>query len=215
MVHPIFIIGVAGSSGSGKTSFCKELVNIIKEKFGEDIINEIDLDGFYKDIPPSVNGNDYNWDSPNAFDINKILETLRRLKNGESVWIPKHDYKNYKMIPNAILVNPTKFIIIENLFTLYWEKILPFLDLKIFIECHQDLALARRIIRDTNERHYDDETILRRYFTFVKPSFRKYIKKSKNNATIIIQNNNGFSNGKIECEKLNIVISYIENKIKI
>lgn len=207
-----FIIGIAGSSCSGKTSFTKMLVKELRQLFGEEYVSELDLDGWYKNPPPGTEGKDFNWDDPDNFDKNGIVESITQLKKGEDIWAPVHDYKNYRQIPKSLYVKSAPVLVIENLFTLHWKEILEILDLKIYIDCEQDIALARRLLRDNKERGYSYPTIIERYSKHVKPSFKKYVNPSKFEATIIIPNHCGISDGEIEKEKLEIVINHVIRK---
>jgi len=192
-MYKTFVVGIAGASASGKTSFTKQLERELKKSLGDDAVDKIDCDGYYVDLPAGMSGEDFNWDDPNNFDVIGLCNDIKSLCQGNIIKAPIHDYKNYQKIPNALEVKPCRVLIIENLFTLTWKEIIPLLDFKIYIDCDEVLTFSRRIIRDSQERGYKLELIVERYEQFVKPAYHRYIYPSRKEATVIIPNyvNNG------------------------
>lgn len=193
------IIGVCGASGSGKTSFCKE----IKDRIQKKSILIISLDSFYKSLPEGVSSSEYNFDHPNAFDIERLIFVLTELRNNRSVEIPEYDFVTHKSYPGGV-VKPSDIIIVEGIMVFYWEKLRKLFTLKIFILTDLDNCLVRRILRDTKERGRTCESVLEQYIKFVKPSYRNFIRDTKEYADIIVPNNQDFS----------IAIKYIIEKLK-
>ncbi len=130
------LILISGISGSGKSSFTNE---IIEKTIGKKICL-IDMDGYYDVLPPGESGKDWNWDTPIAFKkgIALLVNHILTLKRGETVYLPKRDFSNYCMIENAIEVANPDFIIVEGIFTLYFEELRKLADLMIYIECDDE-----------------------------------------------------------------------------
>lgn len=178
------LITVSGGSSSGKTSFCE----IIEKKLGRKNVCFISLDWFYKELPNGVNGTDWNWDSPDAFDIEYLISVIESLKKGISVWAPEHDFITYKRKNEAHYLDPAPIILLEGIYTLYYDSIRQLTSYSFFVDCDSDTAFARRVIRDKQERGYSFELTMERYSKFVKPAFQDNIKPTKKYADIIILN---------------------------
>lgn len=183
----VSLILISGVSGSGKTSLADEIIKKIDKKKR---ICVIDMDGYYDNLPKDVKGEDWNWDSPDAFKngIHLLTKHIRLLKNGETVKIPKHDYVNYRMVEDAIEISNVEVIIIEGILTLYFKELRDLADMKFYVNCDDDTALARRLIRDVTIRGYDMDLTIRRYNTFVKPAADEFIKPFRKLADIEIPN---------------------------
>jgi len=140
------------------------------------------------EVPSGSSGEEHNWDHPDSFDWDALINTVKKLKSGEPAQVPKHDFSKYKRIDNYKTIYPQSIIIVDGLFTLYNEKLIEMATYKIFVLCDEDISLSRRLKRDTEERGYSHEVVIERYFRHVKPSFRDYINPTKRRADIIIQN---------------------------
>lgn len=200
-----FVIGIAGGSASGKTSICK----LIAEA-GLSFTTVVCLDWFYKDLPPGVSGDTYDWDHPDAFDWNEIRRVLSELIAGRDVMAPGHDYKNYKMIPAAHKLYSLPLIIFEGIFA-HDARVRDLLNLKLFVDCDSDMMLKRRIIRDVKERGYDVNLVLERYEKFVKPAYETHIKPAEHTCDCVLKNNGSDGvEGKIMIE---LIIGYVRSKL--
>jgi uridine kinase len=218
MSQPI-IIGVSGSSASGKTSLCK----LLASQFDNDI-PIITTDWFYKDLPEGADPETWDWDEPNHFDVDDIVRVLKDIKRcsildgSMTVMAPGHDYTKYSRVENANSISVKEVVIIEGIFVLHEPKIREHLDLMIFVECDMDVVLMRRIKRDTTERGYKLNIVLDRYFQYAKPAYQKYIEPSKKHADLILMNNgiDGISKNKgIKVIKDHILSYQLESNNKI
>jgi uridine kinase len=178
------VILIAGGSSSGKSS----ISSYIKKIIGADSVCIVRMDWFYNEVPSGSSGEEHNWDHPDSFDWDALINTVKKLKSGEPAQVPKHDFSKYKRIDNYKTIYPQSIIIVDGLFTLYNEKLIEMATYKIFVLCDEDISLSRRLKRDTEERGYSHEVVIERYFRHVKPSFRDYINPTKRRADIIIQN---------------------------
>jgi uridine kinase len=200
------IVGVAGSSASGKTSICKYL----QKYFGAEHVEIISLDWFYKTLPKGTDGATYNWDSPDAFDFEGLRDIIRELRDGNSVLAPDHDYTCYRRIENANAVKPSRIIIVEGILALHNLELLKHFDETLFIDCDGDTCLGRRVIRDVRDRKYDIEIVVNRYFQYAKPAFNELILPTKKYAGFIVQNNDSVISFE-QNESLNHFIKYLQD----
>ena len=199
------IIGITGGSGSGKTLFLKQLM----EKFEEGEISLLSLDNYYKprtEQPIDERGVE-NFDLPESLDREKFSNDLKKLKKGEDIVIQEYTFNNDERKPQTIHIKATPIIVVEGIFTFYYEEILDLLDLKIYIEAPDYLMLTRRITRDAEERGYDLSDVLYRFQHHVTPAFKKYIEPLKHEADVLIPNHNGFS------VALEVIVSYLRQKV--
>eukprot|EP01128_Nolandella_sp_AFSM9_P004704 TRINITY_DN2152_c0_g1_i2.p1 TRINITY_DN2152_c0_g1~~TRINITY_DN2152_c0_g1_i2.p1 ORF type:complete len:504 (-),score=73.81 TRINITY_DN2152_c0_g1_i2:553-2064(-) len=181
------IIGVAGGSGGGKTTVCEAIVSACMI----DWVSLVHMDNFYKPLTPEqsalANQNLYNFDHPDAFDIELLNQVLADLKAGKSVNIPIYDFVTHNRVPNKFVkVYGADVIILEGIFVLYEKKILDQLDVKLFVDTEDDIRLARRLRRDILERGRDVRGVIQQYDTYVKKAFDDFIHPSKQFADIII-----------------------------
>ena len=199
------IIGITGGSGSGKTLFLKQLM----EKFEEGEISLLSLDNYYKprtEQPLDERGVE-NFDLPESLDRERFSNDLRKLKQGKDIIIQEYTFNNDEKKPQTIHIKATPIIVVEGIFTFYYEEILDLLDLKIYIEAPDYLMLTRRITRDAEERGYDLSDVLYRFQHDVTRAFKKYIEPLKHEADVLIPNHNGFSVG------LEVIVSYLRQKV--
>ncbi len=186
----IVIIGFAGGSSSGKSSVVDELRNILERKNYK--VLSISLDSFYKDLDENnlklVKKEEYNFDHPNACDKNLLIETLKKIKNGEDVDIPNYSFINHKRAKESTFIRSKDYdiLLLEGIFGLYFEEIRNMMDFKVFVEVDSDIRLSRRIFRDVEERGRTLNSVINQYIKFVKSSHEEFIEPTRKFANIIL-----------------------------
>ncbi len=178
-----YIIGVAGGSGSGKSTF----TNRIKEKFGESVA-VLYHDNYYKrqDNVPFEERVKVNYDHPASLETDLLTEHLEALKRGESIESPVYDFSKHNRSNEKIIIEPKAVIIVEGILLFNDERLRELCDLKIYVEADADERILRRIIRDTEERGRDIKGIISQYLTTVKPMHYLYVEPTKSLADIVI-----------------------------
>lgn len=177
------IIGIAGGTGSGKSTF----TNHLKKTFGDNIA-VIYYDNYYKcqDELPFEERKKTNYDHPCAFETELLLEHLKQLREGKSIFCPVYDYSVHNRTSETVRVDPKKIIIVEGILVLQDERLRDLFDIKVFVEADADERVLRRVIRDVKERGRDVEGIAQQYLTTVKPMHYMYVEPTKALADIII-----------------------------
>ena len=199
------IVGVSGSSGSGKTF----IVNFIKKNLPENTVSIMFQDNYYKlreDQSKDENGN-YNFDLPSSFNNDDFINDIKSLKAGKIIRRKEYNFNNPLVKPKFITVKQRPLIIVEGLFIFNNKKISKNFDKKIFISCDIKKMIKRRIERDSVKRGYDKADVLYKYENHVLPSYKKYILPFKKEADIIIDNNGDDNKG------ANKSLEYIKNLI--
>lgn len=177
------IIGIAGGSGSGKTT----LTNQIATQFSDNV-TVIKHDNYYKahDDMDYDERSRLNYDHPNAFDTDLMIEHLKALKKGESIECPVYDYTIHNRSKNTITIVPNKVIIVEGILIFENKELCKLMDIRIFVDTDADLRIIRRIQRDVMERARSLESVISQYIETVKPMHEQYVEPSKRNANIIV-----------------------------
>jgi len=186
-----YVIGLTGVSGSGKTAFLNKLL----EEFPEDKICLVSQDHYYhpREEQESDEEGVINFDTPQAIDHTSLVRDVEQLKEGKVVQKQEYTFNNPGKVPRMLCFNPAPLVIIEGIFVLYFPKLLPLIDLKVFIDTKSHLALKRRIIRDQVERGYDLDDVLYRFERHVMPSYEKFVRPSKAEADLVIPNHRHFN----------------------
>ncbi len=179
----VLIIGIAGGTGSGKTTLAKNIAN----HFG-DQVSLLRHDDYYKahDGVPLEELASLNYDHPDAFDWKLLFEHLEALKSGQSVDCPVYDYALHNRSSETRHVKATPVILLEGILIFDSEEICSMLDLKIFVDTDADVRIIRRIIRDVKKRGRTLESVVSQYLTTVKPMHEAFVEPSKKRADIII-----------------------------
>lgn len=180
----MLIIGIAGGTGSGKTTVVRKIV----ESLGKDQVAVIPLDSYYKDsshVAPEKQQL-INFDHPAAFDWELLREHVRELRSGRSIQQPIYTYVTCSREKETILVEPQKVIIIEGILGLYDEQIRSLMDIKIFVDADPDERLIRVIQRDVIERGRTAQAVMERYTRVLKPMHREFIEPTKSYADLIV-----------------------------
>ncbi len=208
MSDKICIVGIAGGTASGKTT----IVRKIKESFGDDIV-VINHDSYYK----AHNDLSYedrsrlNYDHPESFDTDLMIEDIKKLKNNQAIDMPVYDYTIHNRADAIVHVVPKKVIIIEGILILENKELRDLMDIKVFVDTDADERLMRRIRRDMVERARSIESILTQYSETVKPMHEQFVEPSKKYADIIIPRGGENLTGiNILQEHLNLVLGQRE-----
>lgn len=200
-----YIVGITGGSGSGKTTFIKNLTDLI----GEDNICTVSQDNYYieKEKQPEDAKGIKNFDTPYSIDLEKFYQDIQKLKNGEEVQIQEYTFNNSEATPKLLTFHPKKVIILEGIFVFHDPRVFEIIDLKLFIEAKAHLKLSRRIKRDNVERGYDINDVLYRYENHVMPAYENYIKPHKETVDLIVRNDSNFETA------LEVVKTFLLQKI--
>ncbi|KAI9598087.1 uridine kinase [Syncephalis fuscata] len=181
-----YVIGVAGGSASGKTSVSRRIIQILNVPW----VIIVSMDSFYNALNPEQSAkafqNMYNFDHPNAFDYEVMVECVSKLKQGKSVEIPVYDFSTHSRLNKTQTIYGANVIIVEGIFTLYDKKLMDLMDLKIFVDTDADVRLARRMKRDICERSRELRGVIDQYERFVKPMYDQYVHPTIQNADVII-----------------------------
>ena len=177
------IIGIAGGTGSGKTT----LTNRLKERFGPDV-SVVYHDNYYKahDEMPYEERCKLNYDHPDAFDTDLMIEHIRQLKAGKPILCPVYDYTVHNRSAQTVEVQPTKVIIVEGILIFQNKDLRDLMDIKIFVDTDADVRILRRITRDVKERGRSLDSVVSQYLTTVKPMHEQFVEPSKRSAVIIV-----------------------------
>ena len=174
----VYIIGIAGGSGSGKTTFAKKVLGHI----GTDNATLISMDSYYlHELPESLNTPEGkpNFDHPQAFDWKLLNKHIAALKSGEPVEIPLYDFTSSSRAVETQTLLPNKVILFEGIFTLFDREITKMLDIKCFLHVDSDIRFTRRLHRDVNERGRSLESVIDQYYQTVRPMYQKYLDPQK------------------------------------
>jgi len=193
------IIGVAGGTGSGKSTF----TNRIKDAFGEQV-SVIYYDNYYKaqDEIPFEERKKVNYDSPEALETDLLIQHLMALKNGQAVECPVYDYTKHNRSKETVTIEPKTVMIVEGILALENPILRDLFDIKIFVEADADERILRRVVRDVKERGRDVSDIARQYLETVKPMHYIYVEPTKSMADIVI--NSGMNDVAFELIKTKI-----------
>lgn len=189
---PKLIIGIAGGTGSGKSSMAEELL-----KNFEGQVSIISQDNYYKDLTHLIEEDraKQNFDHPDSIDFNLMYSHLLLLRNNEPIDMPVYDFCHHTRTGEIITVVPTDIIIVEGILLFAEPKVRDFLDFKIFVDADDDVRLLRRIDRDMKDRGRCFESIHHQYLTTVKPMHDAFVEPSKRYADVIIPTHDRNSNG--------------------
>ena len=177
------IIGIAGGTGSGKTT----LVDRLKEQFGDDI-SVLAHDSYYAEHHDLSleERRALNYDHPAAFDTDRMIQDLEDLKAGKTVQVPVYDYTVHDRLEETREVTPNKVILVEGILIFDNKALRDLLDIKLFVDTDADVRILRRIHRDVTERSRTLDTVMEQYLKTVKPMHEQFVEPSKRYADIII-----------------------------
>ena len=183
MDNKILVIGIAGGTGSGKTTLMKNLI----ARFAGDV-TVLSHDNYYKrhDELPYEERCKLNYDEPAALETDLMARHLEALRRGESILCPVYDFAVHNRSDETVLIVPQRVIIVEGILIFENRQLRDLMDIKIFVDTDADVRLCRRIKRDVNKRGRTLESVLLQYQQTVKPMHEKYVEPSKRFADIVV-----------------------------
>ncbi len=186
-----YIIGITGGSGSGKTSFIRDL----RSNFTKEEMCIISQDDYYfpRELQRVDDNGIRNFDLPESINTDELYEDLKKIISGQSVSRQEYTYNNEKAVASTKTFHPAPIIVLEGIFIFNDAKLYQNLDLKIFIHAEDNLKIIRRIQRDQNERNYPIDDVLYRYQHHVMPTYEQFILPYKTKADIVINNNQSYT----------------------
>ncbi len=203
----MLIIGIAGGTGSGKTTVVNQLINVLPV----DEVGIISQDSYYKDNSSITFENrcKINFDHPQSIDFGLLIQHIKELKKGKTINLPVYSFNEHNRTKETIVFEPKQVIIIEGILLFSQSEIRELFDIKIFVHADSDERLIRRLKRDISERGRDIDEVLNRYQTTLKPMHQQFIEPAKEFADIIIPTN------KQNNVAIDIIKSIIQHKLNI
>ena len=175
-------IGIAGGTGSGKTTLTEHLAS----RFGTEI-SVVHHDNYYKrqNVPYEIRCLQ-NYDHPDAFDTDLMIEHLKELKAGHPIECPVYSYSDHNRTDETVTIHPTKVVIVEGILIFADKALRDLLDIKIFVETDADVRILRRALRDVEERGRSMQSVVQQYLTTVKPMHEQFVEPSRKFADIVV-----------------------------
>ncbi|WP_294540122.1 uridine kinase [uncultured Gemmiger sp.] len=200
------IIGIAGGTGSGKSTLTARL----REHFGEHEVSVINHDSYYKrhDELPYEERCKLNYDHPDSFDTDLLVEHLRALRRGETVQVPVYNYSIHNRSDKTVTVSPAPVIIVEGILIFDSAELCSMMDLKVFVDTDADVRILRRIVRDVKSRGRTLDSVVKQYLTTVKPMHEQFVEPSKRKADLIVP-----EGGRNEVA-LDMLIKWVDNHLQ-
>ena len=179
----VMVIGIAGGTGSGKTTLTRRL----KERFGEDV-SVLNHDNYYKahDDMPYEERCKLNYDHPDSFDTPLMVQHLQALRAGHAIDCPTYDYTVHNRAKETLRVEPTRVIIVEGILILHDPQLRELMDIKLFVDTDADVRILRRLVRDVKDRGRSMDSVVGQYLTTVKPMHEAFVEPSKKYADLIV-----------------------------
>jgi uridine kinase len=201
----MLVIGIAGGTGSGKTTVVNEIIGRLKK--GD--VAVLSQDAYYRDNShlPLEQRQQINFDHPDSIEFELLIDSIKKLRKGESIQQPIYSYLTCTRFAETTTIIPHKVIIVEGILCLQPEKLRKLMDIKIFVDCEADVRLSRVIMRDIIERGRDVLKVLHRYEDTVRPSHLQFIEPTKRYADIIVPEG---GNNKVA---IDIITQYIEKHL--
>lgn len=203
--HEVTVIGIAGGTGSGKTTVVRKIVEALPPNH----VAVVPLDSYYNDTSEMTEEERHaiNFDHPDAFDWKLLIKQVNELREGEPIEQPTYCYLKCNRLPETIHVEPKPVIIIEGIMTLLNKRLREMMDLKVFVDCDPDERLIRNIQRDTIERGRDVNMVVQRYLDVLKPMHEQFIEPTKRFADVIIPQ------GGENLKGIDILCKYVERLV--
>ena len=182
-MNDILVIGIAGGTGSGKTTLMDNLV----KRFGDDV-TVLSHDNYYRrrDDMTMEERQNVNYDEPAALETDLMVKHLDKLRHGEAIECPVYDFTQHNRSDKTITIVPKRVIIVEGILIFENRELRDLMDIRIFVDTDADVRLCRRIARDVGERGRTLQSVLDQYQTTVKPMHEKYVEPSKKYANLVV-----------------------------
>ena len=207
MKHPDpLVIGIAGGSGSGKTT----VAQVILQRVGPDRIAFLQHDSYYKDLsglPPTQRA-DVNFDHPDSLESELLIEHIASLRDGKAVEVPIYDFSTDRRTDKTFPVYPCRVILVEGILIFTEPELRKMFDVKIFVDTDADLRFIRRLERDITERGRTTQSVIEQYIHTVRPMHLEFVEPSKRYADVIIPG------GGFNAAALDMVVARIEALLK-
>jgi len=198
------VIGIAGGTGSGKTTVAQKIYESLN---GINVVI-IPQDAYYKDLGYLIleDRKKINFDHPSSIDNELLVKHLKKLINKENIEMPMYSFKSYTRMKETVKIISQNIIVLEGILVLEEEKIRNLLDVKIYVDTDEDERFIRRLIRDTKKRGRTMESVINQYLTVVKPMFLQFVEPSKRYADIVIPQ------GGLNDVAIDIIVSKIKSR---
>lgn len=196
------VIGIAGGSGSGKTTVAQQIL----QRVGPERIAFLQHDAYYKDLSglPPVQRAEVNFDHPNSLETDLLIRHIEQLKSGQPVEVPIYDFSTHSRTDKTYTVQPRGVILVEGILIFVEPALRGICDVKIFVDTDSDLRLIRRLQRDIAERGRTTESVIKQYLATVRPMHLEFVELSKRYADVIIPE------GGFNAAALDMVVARIE-----
>ncbi len=204
--HPPLIIGVAGGTGSGKTTVAR----VILERVGEEHIAYLPHDAYYKDnshLPPAERAK-INYDHPDSLETSLLIEHLKRLREGFPIERPVYDFTTHSRTAETVTVQPHPIIMVEGILIFAEPELRKLFDVKIFVDTDADIRFIRRLVRDIEERGRTMTSVVEQYLKTVRPMHLEFVEPSKRYADVIIPE------GGLNSVAMDMVVARIESLLR-
>jgi uridine kinase len=200
------VIGIAGGSGSGKTTVAQAIL----QRVGPERISFLQHDAYYKDLsglPPTQRA-EVNFDHPNSLESELLIQHIKQLRDGQSAKVPVYDFSTHSRTERTYTVEPRGVILIEGILIFVESALRELFDVKLFVDTDPDLCFIRRLQRDIAERGRTTESVIKQYLSTVRPMYLEFVEPSKRYADVIIPE------GGFNTAALDMVVARIETMLK-
>ncbi len=200
------VIGIAGGSGSGKTTVAQEILN----RVGASRIAYLPHDAYYKDLSglPPVQRAEVNFDHPNSLESELLAQHISQLRNYQPVELPVYDFSIHTRTEKTISIKPQRVIMVEGILIYAEPELRKLFDIRIFVDTDSDLRFIRRLQRDLTERGRTTESVVHQYLKTVRPMHLEFVEPSKRYADVIIPE------GGFNTAALDMVVARIEEMLR-
>ncbi len=204
--HAALVIGIAGGSGSGKTTVAQEIL----QRVGPSRIAFLQHDSYYKDLSglPPIQRAEVNFDHPNSLETELLTEHIASLRDGQAVEVPIYDFSTHSRTPKTFTVQPRRVILVEGILIFTEAALREMFDVKIFVDTDSDIRFIRRLERDIKERGRTTESVIKQYQSTVRPMHLEFVEPSKRYADVIIPE------GGFNTAALDMVVARVDSLLK-